>query len=82
LELLAPTSISLHAEGRAMDYDTSALERAFELARSGRCKSVQEIRTVLKSEGYWVSQIEGKFLSAQLRTLIKEARQKRRTKSG
>ena len=45
------------------------LERAFELARSGECATVGEIRQRLKAEGLSGSQIEGPMLTRQLRDL-------------
>ena len=58
----------------AMDHTVTALERAFELARSGRCASVADIKKQLKSEGYSITQITGRVLSKQLDALIKAAR--------
>jgi hypothetical protein len=54
----------------------TTVERAFELARSGSCASVQDIRRRLKSEGY--DQVEahlsGPSLGKQLRRLCEDAR--------
>jgi hypothetical protein len=50
-------------------YRTS-LERAFELARSGRCATIHEIKQNLKAEFYDPHIIEGRSLRAQLRALI------------
>ena len=47
----------------------SPLERAFQLARSGACRTVSEIRQRLKSEGLDARQIEGPALTRQLRLL-------------
>jgi hypothetical protein len=47
----------------------TALERAFELARSGKCASVTEIRRQLRAEGLAQSQVEGPMLTRQLREL-------------
>jgi hypothetical protein len=52
------------------------LERAFELAKSGRCGSVDEIRRVLHGEGYGTLQLEGPVLRKQLRDLILHVRVK------
>lgn len=57
-----------------MDHHLSPLERAFELARSGSCASITDIRRKLRSEGYSVVQITGKTLSRQMRELISAAR--------
>ena len=53
-----------------MDKNKTALERAFELARSGRYPSVELIRRAISAEGYFQNQIEGRELSRQLRALI------------
>jgi hypothetical protein len=54
----------------------TTLERAFALARSGRCASVQDIRLTLKHERF--DQVEahlaGPSLGRQLRALCDEAR--------
>jgi hypothetical protein len=57
----------------AMDHNTTALERAFQLAKSGYCNSVDDIRHQLKSEGYSTEQITGKDLTSQLKALINSA---------
>jgi len=51
----------------------TALERAFQLARSGEVSAISEIRRVLDREGYSASQIEGPALKRQLAGLIKTA---------
>jgi hypothetical protein len=58
-----------------MDRDMSELERAFELARSGGCATVADIRKRLQSEGYSGEQVSGAVLSKQLRALIKQCRE-------
>jgi hypothetical protein len=57
----------------AMNGSKSILERAFEVARSGKVTNVAELRIVLHREGYTVSQIEGRTLVGQLRGLIEQA---------
>jgi hypothetical protein len=57
-----------------MEYRKTALERAFQLARSGRVAQVTDIITLLNREGYYGSQIEGRLLKRQLADLIKAAR--------
>jgi hypothetical protein len=57
-----------------MDQRMTALERAFQLARSGRAAGLTDIITSLKSDGYSVSQIEGPLLKRQLADLVKAAR--------
>ena len=56
-----------------MDQRFSALERAFQLARSGRVADVAQIRQQLKREGYSAAQVEGPALVRQLRALIDAA---------
>lgn len=51
----------------------TTLQRAFELAQSGKCTSVEGIRKVLRSEGLSDAQIEGPLLRKQLRNLIADA---------
>jgi hypothetical protein len=61
-----------------MDPRVSALERAFQLARSGRVANVDEIRKELKREGYDASAMDGgPTLGMQLRKLIREARERK-----
>jgi hypothetical protein len=57
-----------------MDTRPTSLERAFELAKSGQCATVEEIRKKLKAEGLVASQIEGKMLFKQLRDLMEAAK--------
>lgn len=52
----------------------TALERAFQLARSGEVSGLTEIRRALDREGYSGDQIEGPALKRQLAGLIKTAR--------
>jgi hypothetical protein len=59
---------------RAMDHTVTALERAFQLAKSGACASVSEIKKQLRTEGYSTAQVTGRVLSRQLDALIKAAR--------
>ena len=68
-----------------MDPRTTELERAFQLAMSGDCRSVDEIRKKLSQEGYYATQITGKSLLRQLQGLIAaglDARLKRHHSSG
>ena len=57
-----------------MDQKITALERAFQLARSGNVAALSDIITSLNREGYYASQIEGPVLKRQLTDLIKAAR--------
>ena len=56
-----------------MDSRPTELERAFQLAMSGDCRSVDEIRKKLSQEGYYATQITGKSLLRQLQALIAAA---------
>ena len=48
----------------------TAVERAFQLARSGSVAGLAEITTSLNREGYYANQIEGPVLKRQLAELI------------
>lgn len=52
----------------------TALERAFELARSGEFGSVEQIRARLKVEGYDPRHVQGKALTKQLKGIIADSR--------
>jgi hypothetical protein len=58
----------------AMDQYLTALERAFQVAKSGRVKDLEEIRMLLRREGHDVSQLQGPLLRSQLKKLIEAAR--------
>ena len=58
-----------------MDHRMTALERAFQLAKSGQISGLSEIVAALRREGYSRDQIEGPVLRRQLTSLIKTARQ-------
>jgi hypothetical protein len=53
-----------------MDPSTTELERAFQLAKSGECRSVDEIRKKLSQEGYYATQVTGKGLMRQLQAIM------------
>jgi hypothetical protein len=57
-----------------MDHSITVLERAFQLAKSGSCATVGDIKKRLIAEGHSVAQITGRVLSKQLDALIKGAR--------
>jgi hypothetical protein len=57
-----------------MDHKMTALERAFQLARSGQVSKIAEIVGSLKRDGYSTDQIQGRVLRRQLRDLIMAAR--------
>jgi hypothetical protein len=58
-----------------MDPNKTAIERAFELAKSGRLASIDELRRALKSEGYFTYHLTGPSLLAQIRKLIQDSRE-------
>ena len=49
----------------------SVLERAFQLAKSGRCLSMADIRRVLRAEGYADYQLEGRAIVDQLVAMMR-----------
>lgn len=57
----------------AMKPNTTSLERAFELAKSGQYLTMDHIRTKLKAEGYDFRQLEGRVLSKQLVEIMQNA---------
>ncbi len=54
----------------AMSSRPTTLERAFDLARSGDCHTIPELRKRLKAEGHSEQQISGSVLMRQLRELF------------
>ncbi|KKB08591.1 hypothetical protein VE26_00365 [Devosia chinhatensis] len=53
-----------------MKPNMTPIERAFELARSGKCRTLTEIKSALKSEGYELATVTGGTLAKQLRGLM------------
>jgi len=53
-----------------MEPHKTAIERAFELAKSGSCVTNSEIKQALRSEGYGEAQITGPALMRQLRAIM------------
>ena len=53
-----------------MDTIKTALERAFELAKSGKYANVSDIKSALRAERYSIDTVTGASLSKQLRSLI------------
>ena len=58
----------------AMDANVSSIERAFQLAATGRFATVAEVRLQLVREGYSQSQLEGPQLRKQIMDIISKAR--------
>ena len=56
-----------------MAHDKTTIERAFELAKSGKYASVSDIRAAVVAEGYSSAQLTGPSLMRQIRTLMREA---------
>jgi hypothetical protein len=52
--------------------DITPLERAFQLARSGRCRSTEEVIRTLKAEGHDTKLVVGPYLMRQLRALMND----------
>lgn len=57
-----------------MTPNVTSLERAYQLARSGKVHSLEDIKRSLAAEGYNANQIEGRTLRLQLKGLINRAR--------
>jgi hypothetical protein len=57
-----------------MTFQPTTLERAFELARTGKCSGIVEIRTQLRAEGYGLGQLEGPILMRQLQEICVASR--------
>jgi hypothetical protein len=58
-----------------MKQGQTALERAFELAKSGLCTNLDDLKRTLRLEGFSTKQIVGGYLATQLRALMKSAAQ-------
>ena len=57
-----------------MNQRMTALERAFQLARSGQVSTVSEIKVSLSRDGYSANQLDGPSLRRQLMGLIRARR--------
>jgi hypothetical protein len=57
-----------------MKQNITAIERAFEIARSGQVTTVEAIRKQLKREGYEQGWLVGRGLVSQLRGIIDSTR--------
>jgi hypothetical protein len=53
-----------------VDHNVTALERAFQLAKSGNIATMDALKYQLKREGYSVAMVTGNLLTRQLRALI------------
>jgi len=53
-----------------MEPNTSAIERAFQLAKAGQCANVHDIMLKLKAEGYSAERLVGSSLIKQLKAMI------------
>lgn len=51
----------------------TTMERAFQLAASGKCHGVADIKSALKNEGYDSGQIVGQSLFKQLKDIMGKA---------
>jgi hypothetical protein len=61
---------ALTLEKTAVDQNLTAIERAFQIARSGKARTPKDIKKLLIAEGYSVRAIIGPSLSKQLRELM------------
>jgi hypothetical protein len=68
---------SIELTSRDMDPHLSELERAFQLASSGLCSSVWDLKKRLVAEGYSGEQLFGPLLLRQLRERMALARSAR-----
>jgi hypothetical protein len=53
--------------------NTTPIERAFQLARSGQCQTTADIQQRLRGEGYSTLSIIGPLLMKELRSAINDA---------
>jgi hypothetical protein len=60
-----------------MEPNKTAIERAFELARTGRYSDVSEIKDRMRNEGYFTDTVTGPILRAQLKRLMEAAQKSR-----
>lgn len=56
-----------------MDYRKTAIERAFELAKSGDVPNLMHLKAQIGREGYSVSHLAGPSLTRQLKGLLAES---------
>ena len=79
-----PFSVAAGARGtsslqRHVPYEPSTVERALQLARSGQCRTIGDIKRLLKAEQFAAVdiQLDGEGLKRQLRAAINGARSER-----
>jgi hypothetical protein len=60
-----------------VDHKITAIERAFQIAKSGHAPNVDQIKVALLNEGYPSGRIDGPSLSKQLTAIIAVAREDR-----
>ena len=53
-----------------MDQLLTALERAFQIARSGECQTIGSLKNMLRDEGYDQWQVSGHSLTVQLNNIM------------
>ena len=58
-----------------MKAGVTAIERAFQLAKSGSVRNITDIKKALKRESYSLEAIEGRTLNRQLNKIIEAARE-------
>jgi hypothetical protein len=54
-----------------LEQNVTPLERAFQIARSGKANTTNDIRKALKAEGYSEESLKGPYLYKQLRVLMR-----------
>jgi hypothetical protein len=58
-----------------VDPNITTLERAFQLAQSGECSTLDDIKQRLKAEGYPLAQLTGYALNKQLLAIMRKAQE-------
>ncbi len=65
-----------------MEHNLTTIERAFQLAETRKCTTIEELRKVLRAEGHSLNALVGRALNKQLRDLMKNANGKAPTRAG
>lgn len=68
-------SAQLRANCENMDRPADPVERAFQLAQSGKFSALGDIKAKLKSEGYSLATVGSPSIAKQLRGLIKKSQE-------